>query len=266
MISKFTFPILILCLATACSESSEKKSSTKKDNTPEVSTKDTTSVKTDSSENPHKSTGPVYGIDISQYQADDIKSIDPQKDSLSFIISQATQGVTFLDSNFKTNWAVSKSIKVTRGAYHFYMCQDDPLDQVSFFLNTVSGFNSDDLPPIVDFEETSIDKSQSSDTIQVRLLRFLNEIENRTERTPMIYTDYNTGSKYLKNKEFAKYPLWISDPNKVATPKLPETWEDKGWAFWQMSYNHEINGVPYDYDKFNGDLKDLQEFISKSHI
>ena len=206
----------------------------------------------------------VYGIDISHYQNNEIESIDKQKDSLDFIICKATDGVTYVDPKFLQNWTIAKEKSFIRGAYHFYRCDDSPIEQATHFLNTISNIQSTDIPPIVDFEEGGIDKTQSIKEIQSSLKKFLIEIEKKSKRKPIIYTDINTGNRYLNDLFFANYPLWIANYNGEKTPDLPKIWENKGWFFWQKTANYSFDGTVNDFDKFNGDLTKLKEFIKSN--
>ena len=207
----------------------------------------------------------VYGIDLSHYQNNEIDSFIKSKDSLDFIICKATEGVTYTDPKFLQNWKMIKENKFLRGAYHFYRCEDDPLTQAKYFLEAISDIESTDIPPIIDFEEGGLDKSQSVDKIQSALHIFLKEIEKKSKTKPIIYTDLNIGNKYLNNTSFSDYPLWIANYNGKRIPDLPNAWKNKGWLIWQRSSNYEIDGFSNDFDVFNGSLLEFKEFIKNSY-
>ena len=206
----------------------------------------------------------VYGIDLSHYQGNEIDSIIKSKDSLDFIICKATEGVTYIDPKFFKNWETIKEHEFLRGAYHFYRSEDNPLTQATFFLETISDIEKTDIPPVIDFEEGGIDKSQSVDKIQSEFRLFLNEIKKQSKRTPIIYTDINIGNKYLNNSDFFDYPLWIANYNGKKHPDLPRTWKRKGWLIWQKSNTYKLNGLSNDFDVFNGNLLEFKEFIKNS--
>ena len=212
-----------------------------------------------------KSNLPVYGIDISHHQNNEIDSIIKSTDGLSFIICKATEGVTYTDPKFLKNWKTIKDHKFLRGAYHFYRCEDDPLTQATFFLEAISDIKNTDIPPIIDFEEGGNDQSQSVEKIQSALRIFLNEIEKQLKCKPIIYTDLNTGNKYLNKSDFSDYPLWIANYNGKDSPNLPDTWKNKGWLIWQKSSSYKIDSLNNDFDVFNGNLSDFREFIKNSY-
>ncbi|MBC8753357.1 hypothetical protein H2O64_01660 [Kordia sp. YSTF-M3] len=207
----------------------------------------------------------VYGIDISMFQGNEMNTLSKQKDSLDFIICKATEGVTYTDPKFSYNWKTIKEKSFVRGAYHFYRSEDDPISQAANFLNAIATIDPTDLPPIIDFEEAGIDASQSVPDVQSNLKIFINEIEKKLKRTPIIYTDIPVGNKYLNDASFAKYPLWIANYDGKETPDLPDTWKEKGWKMWQKSDHYKTDGTTDDFDVFNGSLQDLKGFIKNSH-
>lgn len=203
----------------------------------------------------------AYGLDISQFQGDEIAFLDSNKDQLSFIFCKATEGITYTDPDFNKNWTTIPEKGFIRGAYHFYRSKDDPIAQAKHFINAISDLQNEDLPPVVDFEGAGIDKSQSVIEIQKGLIQFLNYVEIKLNRTPMIYTDIPSGNKYLDNPKFAEYALWIALYEDLESPRLPNAWNGKHWYFWQKSSQHRIDGQKNDFDQFNGDLTQLQSFI-----
>jgi lysozyme len=204
----------------------------------------------------------VYGIDISKYQGNEINQLNKQTDPLTFIICKATEGVTYTDPDFSSNWLNIQSKGYVRGAYHFYHCDDSPEQQVEHYLAVVGTLLATDFPPIVDFEELSIDQGINKATIQPNLLQFLTLLEQKTGRKPLLYTDNNTANTYLTDTAFANYNLWIADYNLTIT--LPTVWKSKTWTLWQKSENYKLDGNTNDYDVFNGDNNAFIKFIQSS--
>lgn len=206
----------------------------------------------------------VYGIDISKYQGDEIDFIKKKGDTLTFIICKATEGVTSLDPDFKNNWKAIDEKGFTRGAYHFYHCNDDPIKQATHFVSNVGSFDAEDFPPIVDFEEASVSSSCARSSITSNLLAFLKAVEQQTGRKPLIYTDNNTGGQYLDNAAFADYALFIADYKRTGPPSLPGVWKNKQWALWQKSESYEVDAIVTDFDMFNGGPDEFKKFIMQS--
>lgn len=202
------------------------------------------------------------GIDISYNQGNLIDSIDTNNTDLSFVICKATGGITIQDPDFAHNWETIPQKGFIRGTYHFYYTNDAPQSQADNFFNVVgNSFPSDALPPIVDFENGSIKTSNHAQIID-DLLSFLDLIEQKYGRTPIIYTNQSTGDSYLNDARFAKYPLWVA--SYASSPKIPSTWTD--WTLWQYSESGNINGTAVDEDYFNGDVNAMRRFIQQSMV
>ncbi len=249
--------LLILC---SCKQNTTK-------NTNDISaigTEEDTTVGVASAQ-PVSSPGPLYGIDISKFQGNEVELLDKQKDSLSFIICKATEGITYTDRDFRSNWRLIEEKGFIRGAYHFYRSNDDPTKQADAFSHTIRDLKKTNLPPIVDFEGGGIDRSQSIEEIQTNLLAFLKKVESTLKRKPMIYTDIDSGNKYLNETVFAQYPLWIAVYNGKAKPDLPLAWKDTEWLFWQKTSDYKIGSTKNDFDLFNGNLEVLQQFIKNQN-
>lgn len=252
---------LIGLLILSCQSNTSKKEitdPTEKSTNTEIS-KSKTNSNTNKEEN--NATKSVYGIDISKYQGDEVDSMSKNKDSLKFIICKATEGITYTDPDFNNNWKMISEKGYLKGAYHFYRSNDDAKPQADNFLNAIANIKNTDIPPIVDFEEGSIDSSQSKTDIKTTLLDFLGIIEKQTGRKPIIYTNMNTSNTYLDSSDFSNYPLWVANYTDEVKPDLPNAWKDKGWSFWQKSDNYTVNGTTNDFDIFNGNLNDLRVFI-----
>ena len=187
--------------------------------------------------------------------------MDKSKDSLNFIICRSTEGITYIDPKFQTNWTSIKEKGFIRGAYHFYRSDDDPNKQADNFLQTVGTFEANDFPPIIDFEEKSIVDGSDKTKVIDDLLSFIEIIETKTGRLPMIYTDINIGNSYLSSEKFAQYPLWIADYNSKTEPRMPGAWKNNEWILWQKTYQYMYETFQDDFDQYNGDISALKAFI-----
>ena len=202
----------------------------------------------------------VYGIDISKYQGDVVEFLNRTKDSLVFVICKATEGVSLTDPLFKTNWSMIEEKGFIRGAYHFYHCGDDTAAQAQYFLSVLDSLKPTDIAPIIDFEEASVDGCPVAG-IKINLLAFLRQVESRSARTPIIYTDNNTAYNYLNDPSFSRYPLYIADYNNSQSPLVPEIWKSQSWTIWQRTDSLKLDGGYDDLDLFNGSMTELIDFI-----
>ncbi|MDG1334176.1 MAG: GH25 family lysozyme [Crocinitomicaceae bacterium] len=255
------FTLLFIAFAACTNETSSDSEQSNTD-----TDKDTLS-ETDSSnsdENEVVEPSLTYGIDISKWQGDEMELLKKENDSLSFVISRSTLGITYTDPDFKNNWKLSKEKGFIRGAYHFYMSDDAPGPQSANFVNAIKEMDDNDLSPIVDFEEKSIIPGSDKEKVLADLMTFIQMVETKTGRTPIIYTDINIGSSYLTDEKFAKYPLWVADYNPGTEPRMPGAWKGTKWVLWQKTDQYMVDNIKNDFDCFNGSLADLKAFIASS--
>lgn len=198
-----------------------------------------------------------YGIDVSKWNGKEVSEIVPA-DSLTFVICKATQGLTGIDPDFKTNLAAIKKQGLISGAYHFYQVGDDPNTQAAHFWNTIGANGGIDIAPVVDIEQGSLPKGKANTTtIQKNLLVFLKALEKSCGKVPMIYTGAAFGEQYLNNPVFAKYPLWLAEYTQSSKPKVPKTWAKTGYKIWQRSDGYKINSTTTDFDVYFGTKSNL---------
>ena len=215
-------------------------------------------LKTNSIKNNHDSLVYLYGIDISKWNGNAAAEIDPT-DSIAFIICKATEGLTGVDVDLKTNWQIIKNKNCLLGVYHFYHTNDDPIQQARHFISTLNPFGKPDLAPIVDIEQQSLPPNTKIDiaVLQSNLLMFLNELELTCKRKPMLYTDAAFADQYLVNAAFSIYELWLAEYTNAQKPSIPATWKEKGFKIWQKRDNYFIDSHPTDYDVYFGKRTDL---------
>ena len=192
----------------------------------------------------------LVGIDISHWNGNIIEDL-PKIDKLNFVICKSTQGERDIDPDFIKNWKFLTVNNITKGAYHFYMYTQDPVQQASHFYNTVGATKSPDFPLIIDIEELSLPKKYiDNKRLKNDLLKFLQWIEHKTNTTPIIYSDYYFLSKYLNDKAFSKYPLWLAEYSHNPKPLIPEAWKESGCMIWQKTDNYHINSSETDLDVY----------------
>jgi GH25 family lysozyme M1 (1,4-beta-N-acetylmuramidase) len=196
-----------------------------------------------------------YGIDISRWNGKLLNHKLP--DSIHFVICKATEGITLVDNRFKRNWKKIKSLGLTRGAYHFYLANDDPIKQAEHFWKQIKDRDSSDIVPIIDIERGSIKYDQKIDaiTLQSGVLTFLNHLERLSSTTPMVYVNLDFANQYITHQKFAKYPLWIADYTSNDTPEIPNIWKDVGYTIWQKSSSYKEDAIINDLDIYNTDLR-----------
>lgn len=203
----------------------------------------------------------IHGIDVSHHQ----KQIDWEKvkeNGVSFVFVKATEGVDYLDSMFVENWDNLEKENIIRGAYHFYVSDDDPIQQAEWFVKNAGNF-AGVLPPVMDVERAG-HNHVTPEQYKTNLIKCLNHLEQITGLMPIVYSSPNFAKKYLAGKEFSKYNLWIAEYG-VEEPVVPEAWQKPGWDFWQNTYQDEIPGVPAKVDRniFKGKFHHLLDMVNQ---
>lgn len=200
------------------------------------------------------------GIDVSRWNGDLLQAVS-KRDLLSFVICKATQGKSYVDPDFHTNWNLITEKGLIRGAYHFYDASQDPIDQAEHFVTTLGELTSTDIGPILDIEPESIPTDFEVDPLQLQvdLYIFLRHVERLSGRKPIIYTDPSFGDEYLTNEKFGQYPLWVADYTDAPQPTIPKVWSDIGYKFWQKSASYDLDSDKTDLDLYNGEKAGIYE-------
>lgn len=183
------------------------------------------------------------GIDVSSYSG----TVDWDRvlaAGKTFAFAKATEGVDLADPSFAGHWSAMKKAGIARGAYHFYVTEDDPAAQAKFFIETVD-LMPGDLVPTVDIERIG---HGTESGLADRLRTFLEAIEAHYGVRPIIYTNTNFWDANLDDS-FGDYPLWVAEYG-VDAPKLPAGWTD--WYLWQSQGNAKVAGVEQDADLDRG--------------
>jgi len=153
----------------------------------------------------------------------------------TFAFVKATEGVDLEDPAFDAHWRAMKESGLVRGAYHFYVTEDDPREQAEFFIRNVA-LDPGDLAPVVDVELIG---HGTAPGLADRLKVWLEVVEGHYGVKPIIYTAPKFWDAHLSG-EFGEYPLWVAE-YEVDEPTLPTGWSE--WHLWQWKGDAEIAGV-----------------------
>jgi lysozyme len=220
----------------------------------------------------------VLGIDVSHWQDD--KSTAQKmdfnkavKNGAKYVFIKVSERGA-LDSDFEYNWQAAKDAGLLRGGYHFLRWDLSGLMQARIFSEILED-DPGELPPVADFEAPRSGSLYPSNAL---LLQFLEEVETKLGRKPILYTspgywDIHGRNKYTKqfDDKWAYYPLWVAHYVKdfqagTSQPKALEPWKSAGksWTFWQytasgdgLAFGAESKSI--DLNWFNGDLAALNK-------
>jgi lysozyme len=195
----------------------------------------------------------LLGLDVSEYQGT-VNWSEVKSSGHSFAIARISDGSTFPDSTFATNWPAMKAAGLVRGAYQFFRASEDPTAQADLVATKVGTLGAGDLAPIADVEVLD---GESGATLVAHLATWVAVVTAKTGRAPIIYSDPGFWNTLPSTAQFAGKTLWVADWG-TSCPSTPTPWTS--WALWQYSDTGSVSGVTgeVDLDRFNGTLAELQ--------
>lgn len=209
--------------------------------------------------NPSIEKYPIRGVDVSSYQGDiDWKEISTNNIRFAFV--KATEGSTFVDSHFKTNWTKANSTKLYVGAYHFFSFESSGMTQANNYISTVGELTTYNLPPVIDVEYYNKKMDVSVSNVRNELSAMAVMLEDYYGKKPILYVTKETYNDIVLNN-FNNYKIWIR-----GVYEEPNYLEDDEWSFWQFSNRHVLDGYSgqeryIDMNVYNGTFdKFLIEF------
>lgn len=211
----------------------------------------------------------IFGVDISHYTLDTFPIEQLQQRKVTFLYIKATQGRGGLDKKFASFWARAGSLpkgkQVHRGAYHFLSSTNTTVPaanwsdveaaewgkaQAEVFIRVVTangGLRATDMPPVVDLEWDKATaegpdrwKNRPKSQIFAMLNAYLEEVESKLGRKPMIYTARAWWhERIVSESDFASFsesPLWLADYSKSSrASEIPRSINGAKWALWQFT-------------------------------
>lgn len=206
----------------------------------------------------------VKGIDVSNYQGEiDFNKIEEQGISFAFI--KATEGSSYIDEYFSSNYENIKNTNLVIGIYHFFSFESSGEDQFSNYKSTVGTIENDDnlMLPIIDIEYYGDYKKNNpnKEEVEKELQTMLDEMEKEYKLKPIIYTTQSFYNKYIENN-FQDYDIWIR--NILVKPNLEE---GRNWTFWQYTDKGKLEGYKgvekfIDLNVFNGSKEDFNNYLN----
>jgi GH25 family lysozyme M1 (1,4-beta-N-acetylmuramidase) len=204
---------------------------------------------------PMSFTGGPAGIDVSHYQGT-INWSSVKAAGISFAYIKDTEGTTYKDPTFNTNYLNAYNAKVIRGAYHFAQPgSSSGSAQATYFASNGGAWSADNLtlPGMLDLEGGCYGLSVSS--MQSWILSFYNTYKTKTTRDIVIYTSpswWNTCTGGWSGMS-AKSPLFVADWTTASSPTIPAGFPYA--TLWQYTDSGSVSGISgaVDRDRFNGD-------------
>ncbi|MGN9779728.1 GH25 family lysozyme [Micromonospora sp. H33] len=203
------------------------------------------------------------GIDVSRHQGT-INWTSVRNAGIEFAFIKATEGTSYKDPNFNTNYVNAYYAGVIRGAYHFALPdRSSGATQANYLASNGGAWSADSrtLPAALDIEYNPYGPScygLSQSAMRSWIADFLNAYRARTGRYAVIYTTTNWWTTCTGNWSgpWANHPLWIARWS-TSPGTLPAG--APFWSFWQYTATGRVSGVSGDVDRnyFNGDRSRL---------
>ena len=171
----------------------------------------------------------TLGIDVSHYQ-EEVAWFAVAQSGVKFAFAKATEGNTWVDSQFARNWARIQEVGLFRGAYHYGHPGQDPEVQAVHFASVVGPLGFRDLPPALDLEESD---RQSPGQVLEWARAFVTKAEALFGRRLIVYTGqfWRGPMNDPDDPFFRERPLWFAAYRP--SPDVPASWSK--WTFWQYS-------------------------------
>jgi GH25 family lysozyme M1 (1,4-beta-N-acetylmuramidase)/V8-like Glu-specific endopeptidase len=142
---------------------------------------------------------------------------------ISFVLHKATEGGAIPDNRFATRYHDTRVNHFIRGAYHYYRHTDGQAGSVQAdqFVSAIERLRPGDLAPAMDFENSALAHGQHEPATaadwRTELEQFLETVETKLGRTPLIYTSASAWQHLSSKRDYAgadfasfgDYPLWV---------------------------------------------------------
>lgn len=202
----------------------------------------------------------LKGIDISNWQ----KGIDPSNLNIEFCICKITEGINFLDAQFKTFYEKASKAKLKFGFYHFAR-ENDPVKEADYFYSKCKSYLKKGIP-VLDYEVWG---KNSNDVAWCE--KFIKRFYELSGIYCMIYISASRCAKFKCSWIPNKCALWVAGYPKAytswVTTNMPyniQPW--KTAAIWQFTSSLKLKNWSGNLD---GDIayidvwKDLDSSASK---
>jgi lysozyme len=201
--------------------------------------------------NPSRGEYPVRGVDVSAFQGD-IDWAEIKNQDIEFAFIKATEGSSFTDPSFRTNYANATAAGLRVGAYHFFSFDTPGAAQAAHFISEV-GKTDTMLPPVIDVElyGNYTKNPPAAEQVRPQLEELISELRTAYGVTPILYATQTSYSLYIEGN-FPNSDIWIR--NVFSSASLPD---NRNWTFWQYTNRGRLHGLTgderyIDVNVFNG--------------
>jgi lysozyme len=212
-------------------------------------------------------TAKVIGPDVSSHNHDKGASLNwraiRRSGGASFAFIKATEGGSYRNPSFSSDFASARSHGLIRGAYHYARPGGASAHEITRSANAeavqfgrvIGDLNGPgNLAPVLDLEDAG---NLSPPGLSLWVRTWLKRMTKLTGRTPIIYTGVTFWQKNMGNSTaYAAYPLWVAAYG-VSKPARIGGWGS--YTFWQYTDSGHLAGASpsTDLSVFNGSFAQL---------
>jgi GH25 family lysozyme M1 (1,4-beta-N-acetylmuramidase) len=204
----------------------------------------------------------VLGVDVSSYQGK-VKWSKWAKRDKDFAYVKATEGTSYKNPYFRSQYGGAAKAGLIRGAYHFASPNGKAgYKQARYFVKNGGGWSADGktLPGVLDIEYNPYGSTcygVSKKKMVKWISSFTREYKKLTGKDAVIYTTTDWWTQCTGNSaKFAETnPLWVARYGTKKPGTLPKGWKTP--TFWQYTSD------PIDQNVFPGKMKRLKVLATK---
>lgn len=185
----------------------------------------------------------VYeGIDVSNWQGY-IDYNQVRASGIEVVYIKASEGTTYRDPYFETNYQNAKANGLKVGFYHFLTASNiqQARNQAQFFASVISG-KSPDCKLAMDYEQFY--EGNSIAEINQIAQAFMERLQELTGKEVIVYSNLNDARNVFNSGIASRYPLWLAYwgnyNNLQNTSSSWQTWE--GIQYTNRGIVSGING------------------------
>lgn len=191
----------------------------------------------------------IEGIDVSHFQGNISWRAVREDKNIRFAYMKATEGKSYQDAMFQTNWKNARAHGLIVGAYHFYSASSTGSEQAKNFIAAVPK-SAGTLPPAIDIESNAITEQKDFKT---QLAEYIRQVTQYYGKKPVFYVSRTAYD--LIYDDYPGYSFWV-----IASKGAPGV---SGWTFWQYSDKATVGGIDgkVDLDRYRGSLWDFHTLV-----
>lgn len=179
----------------------------------------------------------MNGIDISSYQA----GINLEKVPGDFVIIKATEGTSYINPVYNSQYASAKKAGKKIGLYHVAIKGVSAEEQANYFVNSVKNYLLEGHSlAFLDWEAEAINMGTEW------AKSFLDIVSKKISAIPMIYMSKSVAKAFDWTNVASEYPLWGAQyatmEKQVGYNENPWS-DDRNWGAWKMPTIFQYSNV-----------------------